>query len=87
MSEETVPTCDECDREATQGAQDLKEGDPVEGPDGKIWATWEPFFDVRWGCEEHPVESVEYDKKGRPKSVSDQEKLAKRRAKLGLYDQ
>lgn len=50
--------CDICGAGATNSARDIKEGSPVEGRDGTLWATWEPVGKVKYGCEKHPTHSV-----------------------------
>lgn len=70
MSEDQ-PTCDVCGKPATNSSSDLIEGEPVEGPtpDGKettLWATWEKFGDVQYGCDEHPTVAALYKRVGPP---------------------
>ena len=49
------PACDICGEPATHGARDLRETEPIEDKDGRLWANWESDSPWRWRCDEHPT--------------------------------
>lgn len=67
VDDEFDPICDACGAPATNSCRDLIEGEPEADTEGRLWATWEPFGDRQFGCDEHPVTGATYYKDGRTK--------------------
>jgi hypothetical protein len=46
--------CEKCGAPSVRVTRDLKEGEPVRGKDGRLWATWEDNGPWHYRCELHP---------------------------------
>lgn len=47
--------CDRCEKPATSMATDTMRHEVP----GHMWVQWSPVSYIKYGCEDHPVESVE----------------------------
>jgi hypothetical protein len=50
-----TPTCDVCGAPATHGARDMY----CHEPPGALWVSYSPKGATKYGCQLHPVESIE----------------------------
>jgi len=51
---ETHDFCEICGAPATAASIDSKEGEPVKGKDGRLWATWKKDGAAHFRCDAHP---------------------------------